>query len=219
MVRKLPEDLAKRRLQYFKRIYQHREHWQALMEDRGMPDIMTTPEGEDIFLGDLMTGIDTLPRRQREAFELICLQGYTETDARDEMLPNSKSSTPVQQYADSGLIRMVAAYDLKQAGQWPPEPKPITPPLTRRQKFMAALHPIVKAGLEATRKKLQAELESIQSALAYVDEQLSGAAPSGGTPVAPPPSAAQQPAPNPKPANGEGKPKLEDMAKQLAGTA
>lgn len=83
---------------------------------------------------------------------------------------------------------------------------------------MAVLHPIVKAGLEATRKKLLSELESIQAALAYVDEQLGGAvAPTGGTPVAPAPQQ-QQPAPNPKPANGESKPKLEDMAKQLAGT-
>ena len=182
-----------------------------------MPDIMTTPEGEDIFLGDLMVGIDTLPRRQRQAFELICLKGYTATDACDEMLPNSKSPTPIQQYADSGLIRMVTAYDLKQMGQWPPEPPSVTPPPTRRQRIMAALHPIVKAGLEATRKKLQSELESIQAALAYVDEQLSGTAPSGGAPVAPAPQQ-QQPAPNPKP-SAEAKPSLQEMAKQLAGTS
>lgn len=182
-----------------------------------MPDVMTTPEGEDIFLGDLMIGIDSLPRRQRQAFELICLKGYTETDARDEMLPNSKSSTPVQQYADSGLIRMVTAYDLKQVGEWPPEPKLVVPTLTRRQKLMAVLHPIVKAGLEATRKKILAEIESLQVGLEQINAILDGK-----DPVVVPPAPAptqQQPAPNPKPANGEAKPNLQDMAKQLAGTA
>src|SRR4051812_17260257 len=116
MARRLPDDPDKRRLQVFKRCYQSMEHWHALMEDRGMTDVITTPEGEDIYLNDLMVGLHKLPRRQRQAFELICLKGYTETAARDEMLPDSKSSTPVQQYADSGLARMVSAYDAKQRG-------------------------------------------------------------------------------------------------------
>lgn len=103
----------------FKRCYQNLEYWRALREDRGMDDIITTPDGEDVYMGDLMVGIDVLPPRQRQAFELICLLGYTETAARDELLPNSKSSTPIQQYADKALIRMIEAYDLKQAGQWP----------------------------------------------------------------------------------------------------
>ena len=34
------------------------------------------------------------------------------------MLPNSRWSTPVQQYADTALARMVAAYDRKQEGIW-----------------------------------------------------------------------------------------------------
>lgn len=120
MARRLPDDPVKRRLQWFKRTYQHLEHFQCLLEsgEMPMPGIITTPEGEEIYLPDLMSGIEDLPPRQREAFTLICLQGYTETAATKVMLPNSRWSTPVQQYADTALARMVAAYDKKQQGVW-----------------------------------------------------------------------------------------------------
>lgn len=203
MARRLPDEPYKRRLQVFKRAYQHMSHWQALMEDRGMPDIITDEvTGEDIYLGDLMVGIDSLPPRQRQAFILICLNGYTETAARDELLPNSKSSTPVQQYADSGLVRMVEAYDAKQAGHWPPpeQPKPIKRK-TKRRTVMAALHPLLRKHLEDAKKDILAQIDGLKSALAQVDDMLSK------TPAAP--------APMPKP---EGKPDLDAMARELAAT-
>ena len=117
MPRKLPDDPTKRRLQIMKRLYQHLEHWHSLIEAGEMSHIVTIPDtGEEIFLLDMLVGIDALPPRQREAFELICLQGWTETDATKKMLPDSKWSTPVQQYSDTALARMVASYDEKQAG-------------------------------------------------------------------------------------------------------
>jgi hypothetical protein len=191
LVRRLPEDPDKRRLQVFKRFYQHLEHIWALAEDRGMDRVVTDPvSNEDIYIGDLLVGLPTLPPRQREAFELICLQGYTETAARDRMLPHSKSSTPVQQYADSGLARMVSAYDAYQRGEWPPEPAPKPIKKTKRRSILmaAALHPIVKQGLEATRKKILAEIEGLKVALAQVDELLNAkeASPSSAAPAAPP---------------------------------
>lgn len=85
-----------------------------------MEPILSTPDGEEIYLYDLMTGIDTLPPRQRQAFDLICLKSYTESAATAIMLPDSKWSTPIQQYADAALLRMVNAYDQKQAGTWDP---------------------------------------------------------------------------------------------------
>lgn len=178
-----------------------------------MPPVITDEfTNEDIYIGDLLVGLDSLPPRQRQAFELICLQGYTETAARDELLPNSKSSTPVQQYADSGLLRMVTAYDLKQQGCWPPveELKPVQPK-KRRRKIMAALHPLVRKGLEATRAQILKEMEGLKLALAQVDEMLGGTSES----TAPPTGVKQdkQPAPNPVP---EGKPNLDDVAKELA---
>lgn len=121
-MRKLPEAPEKRRRQYFKRVYQHLEHFQSLLESGEMPmpgivvihdEILPT---EEIYLADLLVGIDSLPDRQREAFELICLQGYTEGAATDVMLPDSQWSTPIQQYADTALDRMIKAYDEKQAG-------------------------------------------------------------------------------------------------------
>lgn len=119
MARRLPDDPIKRRLQQFKRIFQHMEHWRVLIETGDMDHIITVPEtGEEIYLLDLMVGIDSLPPRQREAFELICLLGYTETDATRKMLPHSKWSTPIQQYADTALARMVAAYDAAQSGSY-----------------------------------------------------------------------------------------------------
>lgn len=108
---------SKRRIQTFKRIYQQYYHWKSLREAGDVGDVLQI-EGNDYYIGDLMAGIETLPRRQRQAFELICLQGYTESAATAILLPNSRWSTPVQQYSDDGLKKMVAAYDAVQAGVW-----------------------------------------------------------------------------------------------------
>lgn len=116
-----PYETSKRRIQIFKRIYQNMGHWHAQQEDYGMSPVITTIDGEDVYYFDLMTGKDTLPLRQHQAFELICLQGYTESAATEILLPDSKWSTPVQQYSDDGLKKMIAAYDAKQAGTWDPE--------------------------------------------------------------------------------------------------
>jgi hypothetical protein len=222
VARRLPEDPEKRRRQVFKRCYQNMEHWRALQEDRGMDLIITDEKtGEDIYFHDLMVGIDSLPPRQRQAFERICLRGYTETAARDEMLPHSTSSTPVQQYADSGLARMVHAYDLKQIGMWPPTEEPKAPPRKKkksiRRRIMSVLHPLVRKALETTRQEtddqiadLETKLIDLKAARTQLDELL-------GQPeqnVAPEPQDLDtQPEPTPVPV---GKPNLQEMAKQLA---
>jgi hypothetical protein len=126
-VRRLPDDPVKRRLQLFKRCYQHLEHFNALIEtgEMELPGIVTIYDEilptEEIYLPDMMVGIQSLPDRQRQAFELICLQGFTERACTDIMFsPESEWTTPVQQYADTALARMVQAYDDKQAGVWIP---------------------------------------------------------------------------------------------------
>lgn len=118
---------SKRRLQVFKRIYKEFYHWRALRETGDVGDVLTI-DGEDFYFGDLLTGLETLPRQQRRAFELICLRGYTEEAATRIVLPESKWPTPVQQYSDDGLKKMVAAYYAKQAGTWDPTA------VTRRQR-------------------------------------------------------------------------------------
>jgi Sigma-70, region 4 len=115
----LPEDPGKLRRQIFKRLYTHLEHFKSQVEAGNfpLPLVVTIPKtGEDVYIDDLMVGIDSLPPRQREAFELIALKGWTETDAARKMMPWSEWSTPVQQYCDSALDRMIAKYDEKQAG-------------------------------------------------------------------------------------------------------
>ncbi len=208
MARRLPDDPRKRRLQVFKRCYQNMEHWRALMEDRGMGDVITTPEGEDIYLPDLLVGLDLLPRRQRQAFVLICLRGYTETDARDELLPNSKSSTPVQQYSDTGLGRMVDYYDCKQSGVWPPPHLPTNHKKSERSLTVMSVHPLLKKHLESARKDICLQMEGLQQALQQVETLLGLTSPPN---MLKPPV----PAPNPRP---EGKPDVRDMAKELAST-
>lgn len=173
MVRKLPTDPAKRRRQIFKRIFQNLEHFHSLLESGDMmqPGMVTLETGEEVYLNDLMTGINTLPPRQRQAFELICLKGYTETAARDEMLPNSKSSTPVQQYADSALDRMIDAYDQVQAGTWEP---PVTkaPKPTWRSTVMTVLHPLLRRHLETARQDILTQIEGLKVGLQQVDDLL-----------------------------------------------
>lgn len=175
-MRKLPVEPTKRRQQIFKRCYQNIPHWEALIEDHGGSDIITSDQGEDIYLRDLLVGIDYLPPRQRQAFELICLRGYTETAARDVLLPNSNSSTPIQQSAESALIRMIAYYDDKQAGVWPPEPKS-----TRKKSrsiIMAAVgtvHPLVRRHLEDARTNINKEIESLEVARKQVEDMLKAA--------------------------------------------
>lgn len=118
-----PYETSKRRREIFKRIYRRRDHWLALQEDHGMEPFITTPDGEDVFYGDLMVGLQVLATtapQQLKAFEKICLQEYTESAATLEILPESKWSTPVQQYSDDGLKKMIAAYDAKQDGSWDP---------------------------------------------------------------------------------------------------
>jgi len=112
--------LSKRRAQLFKRVYQNYYHWRSLRETGEINDVLNV-DGEEVYLGDLMAGIDTLPLRQRQAFELICLRGYTESAATAILLPNSRWSTPVQQYSDDGLRKMISAYDAVQDGTWDPE--------------------------------------------------------------------------------------------------
>lgn len=169
-MRKLPTDPTKKRQQVFKRCFIHISHWKALIEDYGMSDVITSDEGEDIYLRDLLVGLDYLPPRQRQAFELICLRGYTETAARDILLPNSKSSTPVQQSAEAALIRMIQYYDDKQAGVWPPEPKP-----TRKKSrsiVMTVIHPVVRRHLEEAHKTILAEMDGLKKALSQVEDML-----------------------------------------------
>ncbi|QZE10517.1 hypothetical protein SEA_SCOOBYDOOBYDOO_200 [Mycobacterium phage ScoobyDoobyDoo] len=121
-----PYDTSKRRREIFKRVYQKMGHWRSLQEQGLMTQFIDAPEevGGVIYYGDLLVGLpvlrETAPQQYR-AFERICLREYTESAATAEILPDSKWSTPVQQYSDEALRKMIAAYDAVQSGTWNPE--------------------------------------------------------------------------------------------------
>jgi len=178
--RRLPEDPHKRRLAIFKRIYQHMPHWRECIIAGTMGDILTIPEtGEEVYFHDLLVGLDSLPPRQREAFELICCQGYTETAAAKIMLPNSRFSTTAQQHLNAALERMVAAYDEAQSGIWR---------IFHRWRLVMSVHPFierrVREGLMQARNdidaeidKHKAEIDKLKAALGQVDQMLKGQLP------------------------------------------
>lgn len=116
-----PYSESKRRREIFKRFYREMESWRAQQEDYGISPFLPTPDGEEIYYGDLMIGRPTLPERQGQAFDLICIQGYTEIAAKEVMSPDSKWSSHIQQYSDDGLKKMILAYDAKQDGTWDPD--------------------------------------------------------------------------------------------------
>jgi len=118
-----PYESSKRRLQVFKRVYRGMPEWRSMMETGEVGDVIRTVDGEDVYYYDLLIGLESLPKRQREAFVLICLKSFTESDATEVMLPGSRWTTPVQQYSDMALARMVRAYDEKQSGTWDPSAK------------------------------------------------------------------------------------------------
>jgi len=109
MPKTLSDDPEKRRLQIFQNVYLHYYHWAALVEDHQIMEI--TVEGEQIYFYDLLVGLEELPPRQRQAFELHVLMGYTEAEAHKQMHFSSHYTTLVGQYASAALKSMLRAYD------------------------------------------------------------------------------------------------------------
>lgn len=117
MFRKLPTDPEKRRLALWRRLYSRYAHWESLVESHQLYFIEL--EDEEVYFYDVMVGLPTLPPRQKMAFDLHILQGYSRQQAAQVMFPGSKWSTPVQQYSNIALRKMVDAYDAFQLGVKP----------------------------------------------------------------------------------------------------
>lgn len=167
MARQLPSDSHKRRIARFRSIYQHMPHWYEQMVAGQMDEVITTPEGEDIYYWDLLVGLGDLPPRQREAFELICMRGYTETAAAKKMLPNSRWSTTVQQHVNAALERMVARYDEQQSG---------VRTFIKKVRALMALHPLIqdhlKDALKTAKSEIQAQISELRTASGQIDQML-----------------------------------------------
>lgn len=109
----IPEVEIKRRVKLLGNILRNLQQWKAFVEDEGLVSI--TIEGEEYFIYDLEEGIDLLPKRQRQAVELMCIMDMKEADAARE-LGFEKWTTPAQQYCKSGLRKLVALHLSR--GQW-----------------------------------------------------------------------------------------------------
>lgn len=60
-MRTLPEDPHRRRIQQFRRLYQHLPHWREQIIAGSMTDIITIPDtGEDVYYQDLLVGQERL---------------------------------------------------------------------------------------------------------------------------------------------------------------
>lgn len=111
------EKTSKRRLQIFRRLYGKYLEWESQYQAGECEEIWPTPDGEEVYMPDLLVGLPLLPPRQRQAFTLHTLKGMTEAAAAREM-GFEHWSTPVQQYNKMAIYVLVVAYDKKQAGTW-----------------------------------------------------------------------------------------------------
>ena len=165
-MRTLPEDPHRRRIQQFRRLYQYLPHWREQIIAGSMTDIITIPDtGEDVYYQDLLVGQERLSPRQRQAFDLICLQGYTETAAAEVMKADSLGSTNVQQHVSVALERMVAAYDEYQSGIFR---------LIKRWKGLMSMHPTVKKHLSGALQAAQEDLNNELRDLCQEEQRIKG---------------------------------------------
>lgn len=104
----------KERQDLFKRIYRNLFQWRSFIESEGPEKRVIRVGTEEIDYEDLMSGYPLLPPRQKQAFDLVLIEGMTEGEATKIMFPGSPWSTPVQQYYKAALRRMIDAYDLCQ---------------------------------------------------------------------------------------------------------
>lgn len=87
------------------RILRHYNEIYEQYKYSGLEEI-TLPDGDVMNVHDMLEGIKSLPKRQREAVELMCIQGLKEVEASEIMLPGSKWSSPVGAYKRAGLKKL-----------------------------------------------------------------------------------------------------------------
>ena len=103
----------KRRCLLLERILRQYQQWQALYEDEGIATL--TIYGEEWHFLDLLNGMNTLPPRQKLALWLIVIEDRKEVDVA-RMMNFSRWSTPVQQYKNIALWKLLKYHDGK--GEW-----------------------------------------------------------------------------------------------------
>lgn len=91
--------------------------WVSVAETEGT--FTLTVDGEEYHLFDLLDGIDKLPRRQRQALVLICLEDMKEIDAA-KIMGFTRWSTPTQQYKNAALDKLMHMRGRPDGTPWDP---------------------------------------------------------------------------------------------------
>lgn len=98
----------KRRRTILEQLLKHYFEWRVLFEEEGVDTL--SHDGEDYGLHDIMENLDLLPPRQLEAVQLICILNFTQKEAA-EIMGFTKWTTPVQQYKNAGLGKLLTYMD------------------------------------------------------------------------------------------------------------
>lgn len=98
------------------RILKNYATWRALYETEGEAVSVISAHGDEWHIFDVLDGLDELPPRQLEAIVLTCLEGRSELEAA-KIMGFKKWSTPVQQYRNLGLNKLLAMHDKKSQAQ------------------------------------------------------------------------------------------------------
>ncbi|WP_267716684.1 hypothetical protein [Streptomyces sp. CoH17] len=99
--RELSEEQQK--IAKFEKVLRGYQTWQAAVEDHNIDTIRVGDEEYCFY--DILDGIKTLPPRQRQAFDLIVIEGKKEVQAAREM-GFQRWSTPVQQYKNIAVKKL-----------------------------------------------------------------------------------------------------------------
>ena len=103
-------DPIRRKMKILKEILKNYEQWKVLVEEHGV--LSLSIDGDEYHFHDILEGIERLPPRQREALWKLCIENKKEVEVAREM-GFTRWSTPVQQYRNHGLFKLVKWHEEK----------------------------------------------------------------------------------------------------------
>jgi hypothetical protein len=108
-------DPLKRRRKIIERLLKNWQNWGSLVESEGLFSL--TVDGEDYHYLDMLTGLNSLPPRQRQAVFLMCVEDRSEHDTARIMGFDNPLVSPCPQYKSAGIIRLIEYLDADSAEQ------------------------------------------------------------------------------------------------------
>ncbi len=99
----------KRRRKIIERLLKNWQAWGALVQSEGLFSIKI--DGEEYHYLDMLTGLNSLPPRQRQAVFLMCVEDRSEHDTASIMGFDNPLVSPCPQYKSAGIIRLIEYLD------------------------------------------------------------------------------------------------------------